>query len=105
VKHLAALLLVAACATTHTAQLTPREKAAVLMQRGDAKEAVPLLEALYAQAPSDFALARALAEAHVKAGSSELLLQRLKSDDTAISHYMQGLVLFARAADATSPCM
>src|SRR6185436_13708762 len=87
------------------ANLSERERAAVLMQRGDAKSAVPILEELYLQSANDFALARALAEAHVKAGSSALLLERLKTADTAVSHYMQGLVLFARAADATGPAI
>lgn len=98
------LCLVAGCATT-APSLSPREKAQVLMQRGDAKEAVPILEELHARAPSDFEVARALAEAHVRAGSAELLLERLKTTDTAVSHYMQGLVLFARAADATRPAI
>ncbi len=99
------VLLLAGCATTSGAQLTERERAQVLMQRGDAKSAVPILEDLHARSAHDFALARALAEAHVKAGSAEQLLQRLQTADTAISHYMQGLVLFARAADATGPAI
>lgn len=41
----------------------------------------------------------------MKAGSSEQLLRRLETADTAVSHYMQGLVLFARAADATGPAI
>ncbi len=98
-------LLLLSCATTSTVQLTERERAAVLMQRGDAKSAVPILEDLHAHAANDWALARALAEAHVKAGSAQALLERLKTADTAVSHYMQGLVLFARASDATGPAI
>jgi tetratricopeptide (TPR) repeat protein len=75
------------------------------MQRGDARSAVPILEDLHARQRNDWAIARALAEAHVKAGSADLLLERLKSTDTAVAHYMQGLVLFARAADATGPAI
>lgn len=104
-RALWAAVLVTGCATPSGAQLTDRERAQVLMQRGDAKAAVPILEDLHARSAHDFALARALAEAHVKAGSAEALLQRLSTTDTAISHYMQGLVLFARAADATGPAI
>jgi tetratricopeptide (TPR) repeat protein len=95
-------LAAAACATSDARRLTPREQAAVLMQKGDAKSAVPLLEDLHARSSDDLALARALAEAHVRAGSAPLLLERLHGTDTAVSHYMQGLVLFATSADATT---
>ena len=101
----AVLLVASACATTRAPQLTDRERAQVLMQRGDAKAAVPILEDLHAREANDYAVARALAEAHVKAGSADLLLERIKTADTAVSHYMQGLVLFARAADATGPAI
>jgi Flp pilus assembly protein TadD len=106
VKRPLLALVLAACATTDPSkQLTQREKAQVLMQRGKAQEAVPLLEELYKTSANDLSLARALAEAHVKAGSSELLLKRLAPIDTSVSHYMQGLILFSRAADATAPAI
>jgi tRNA(Ile)-lysidine synthase TilS/MesJ len=41
-----------------------------------------------------------IAEAHVKAGSADTFLASLAPVDTALSHYQQGLVRFARAADA-----
>ncbi|MBL8952006.1 MAG: hypothetical protein JNK82_14580, partial [Myxococcaceae bacterium] len=84
---LAVALVLTGCATTSSAQLSERERAQVLVQRGDAKSAVPILEELHAQSRHDFALARALAEAHVKAGSADALLARLQGNDTAISHY------------------
>lgn len=102
----ACLLLAAACATGPDVRaLSQRDQATVLLQRGDGKAAVPLLEELFAQSPKDLGLARALAEAHVKAGTADQLLQRLQNDPTAVSHYQQGLVLFARAADATGPAV
>ncbi|PZR09868.1 MAG: hypothetical protein DI536_21295 [Archangium gephyra] len=82
--------------------LTPREEAQVLLQRGDGAKAVPLLTELMAKAPDDLSLARMLAEAHVKAGTSDAFLATLAAKDTAVSHYQQGLVRFARANEASN---
>ena len=46
-----------------------------------------------------------VAEAHVKAGSAETFLAELARQDTALSHYQQGLVRFARASDASAPAI
>ncbi len=101
---LAALALLASCAA-HDGGLTQREQVTVLLQRSDGKAALPLIEALRKADPADLSLARAEAEAHVKAGSSQLLLDRLAHDDSAIAHYQKGLVLFARSADASGPAV
>jgi tetratricopeptide (TPR) repeat protein len=85
--------------------LTPREEAQVLLQRGDGAKALPLLVALQAKAPGDLTLARMVAEAHVKAGSAETFLATLATKDTAISHYQQGLVRYAKASDASAPAI
>jgi tetratricopeptide (TPR) repeat protein len=104
-RWLLLLLVATGCATTTTQGLTEREKATVLLQRGDGKSATPILEQLYAAAPGDLSLARQLAEAHVKGGTGETFLARLRQDDSPVSHYQQGLVLFAKAADATGPAV
>lgn len=91
--------------TGAAAPLTPREEAQVLLQRGEGAKALPLLVELQAKAPADLTLARMVAEAHVKAGSAETFLATLAPKDTAISHYQQGLVRFARASDASAPAI
>lgn len=102
------LLLLSGChATGGSAErrLSAREEALVALQRGDGARLLPKLEQLYAASPGDLQLARMLAEAHVQAGSSEALLTRLAPLDTAPSHYMQGLVRFARAGEAGGPAV
>ncbi|MBL9037448.1 MAG: tetratricopeptide repeat protein [Archangium sp.] len=102
------LLLATACRTTTAASeagLSTRDRARLLVTRGRASEAVPLYEALYAGTPGDLSLGRALAEAHVKAGSDAAFVAQLSTRDTAVSHYLRGLVLFARAADASGPAV
>lgn len=96
-----ALALAGACrtATTVGEPLGPKEQAHLLLQRGDGRGAVDLLERLHAGKPDDLSIARMLCEAHVKAGTAEALLARLATRKDAISHYMQGLVRFGRAAD------
>lgn len=102
-----ALALLTACATTSGAgpKLTPREEAMVQLRRGETKAALGKLERLFEDSPSDLELARALCEAHVQGGTQDLLLKRLEGQDTAIAHYMRGLLLFASAADATGPAI
>lgn len=99
--------LASGCATTKSQgqRLTPREEAQVALQRGDAARALELLEPDFAAHPDDLQVARLLAEAHVKAGSGDALLARLAKWDTAVSHYQQGLVRFARAAEASGPAI
>lgn len=97
----------AGCVTTGaaSAKLTPREEAQVFLQRGEGGKALPLLLELQAKAPGDLTLARMVAEAHVKGGTAEQFLAELAHKDTAISHYQQGLVRFARASDASAPAI
>lgn len=98
-------LVLSACVTTTSVGLTPRERAALSLQRGNASEAVTLLEPLAQAAPDDLELARALAEAHVKNGSSAQLLARLKGQDSAAAHYTRGLIAFSNARDAQGPAI
>lgn len=104
---LALLLLAPGCVTARStgAALTPREEAQVALGRNDAARALSLLEPEFAAHPKDLALARLLAEAHVKAGSGDVLLARLAKDDSAVSHYQRGLVRFSRAAEASGPAV
>lgn len=91
----------AACATTSgSAVLSPKERAQVALQKGDAAEAVRLLEPLRRAHPNDLELARAWAEAHVKNGTAAAALRALGADDTAVSHYVRGLILFANPSEA-----
>ncbi len=104
---LASLASLPACLTTSAVgvRLTPREEAQVLLQRGDGAKALPLLVELQAKSPGDLTLARMVAEAHVKAGSADAFLTELAKKDTAISHYQQGLVRYAKASDASAPAI
>ncbi len=100
-------VLLTGCVTTGAAstRLTPREEAQVFLQRGEGAKALRLLVELQEKAPADLSLARMVAEAHVKAGTAETFLAALTRQDTAISHYQQGLVRFARASDASAPAI
>lgn len=105
-KRAALLLALAACATGPKVEgLSKREQATVLLQRGEGAKATALLEELALESPGDLSIARALAEAHVKGGTSDAMLARLANDPSAISHYQRGLLLFARSADATAPAI
>ncbi len=100
------LLALASCASGPKVEgLTKREQATVLLQRGDGAAATVILEELALQSPGDLSIARALAEAHVKGNTADLFLARLVKDDSARSHYQQGLILFSRSADATGPAV
>jgi tetratricopeptide (TPR) repeat protein len=101
-------LTLCGCVTTSTnsaGRLSPREQAQVLLARGDGAGALPILAELSAAAPTDLTLARMTAEAHVKAGDADAFLATLAGKDTPIAHYQQGLVRFARSADASGPAI
>lgn len=99
-------LLAVGCVTAQaTSPLSPKERAALAIQRGRPTEALTLLEPLWEQAPDDLELARAVAEAHVKNGSGQRLIDRLGADDRAVAHYVRGLVLFANARAAGGPAV
>lgn len=85
--------------------LTPEGHARALLQQGDTSGAVALFERLTGEHPAQLSLWRGLAEAHVKNGTGQQLLERLAGQDTARAHYTRGLVLFARAADASGPAV
>lgn len=104
-RALLAALAFTGCVTTSSAKLTPREQALIDLQKGDGQAALPVLTKLARQAPGDLDLARLVAEAHVKAGDTQEFLQALEKQDTAISHYQQGLVRFSRTAEASSTAL
>jgi Flp pilus assembly protein TadD len=87
------------------APLTEREAALVELQHHNGKAVLATLERLAAKQPTDLGLARMLCEAHVQAGTGDALLTRLAPDDSARSHYMQALVRFSRAAEASGPAV
>ena len=96
-----AALLCASCVTSSGgAVLSPREKAMVALQKGDTAQAVVLFDALHAEAPADLDIARGWAEAHVKNGTSAGVMTQLGTADTAVAHYVRGLLLFANAKEA-----
>lgn len=98
---LVALLALPACVTSSGGDvLSPREQALVALQKGNAGEAVKLLDKLRADTPTDLDLARAWAEAHVKAGSGAQALAAAEKDDSAVGWYTRGLILFANGSKA-----
>lgn len=89
------------CVTvTGQENFTPKERAALALQRGKASEALTLLDPLRRSAPDDLELARAWAEAHVKNGSQAAALEALGTQDSAAAHYTRGLLLFSDAKHA-----
>ena len=107
-RLLAALVLaLTACVTSQSTgpALSDEARAHALLLKGDAAASVDLFERLALERPADLGIARGLAEAHVKNGTSQGLLERLATKDTALAHYVRGLVLFSRAADASGPAV
>lgn len=91
----------AACVTTSGAGvLSAREQAMVALQKGDGPRALALLEPLRRESPDDLDLARAWAEAHVKAGTAAAALTSLGKEDTAAAWYTRGLLLFSNPREA-----
>lgn len=84
-----------------SAQLSERESIVLALHHGEGARVVEPLEKLWARTRNDVELARMLAEAHVQAHTGDALLTRLAADDSAVSHYMQGLVRFSRASEAS----
>ncbi len=108
-KRLFAALVVglSACVTGQASApvLSDEARAHSMLQHGDSAGAVAIFERLAVEHPADLGLARGLAEAHVKNGTGQALLDRLAATDTAQSHYARGLVLFSRSADASGPAV
>jgi tetratricopeptide (TPR) repeat protein len=102
---MALAVLLAAVGCKHVPEApppTPREQAIRSIDSGEPALAIPILEQLGAKDPSDLEIARLLAEAYVKAGRADELLSRFEAGEaSAPVQYMRGLVLFAKAADAT----
>ncbi|MCP3144598.1 tetratricopeptide repeat protein [Pyxidicoccus xibeiensis] len=105
-------LLATGC--SHTAPATAsnrpadtRGKARVVLDENPPEKAVELLRAMQLQTPDDLDVARALTEAHVKAGRTDAwiaeLQGRIAAQERAVDQYMLGLALFSRARDAGAP--
>ncbi len=103
----AAFVTALGCQTTERAgaALSPEARAHELLASGQSAKTVEQFEQLAVERPNDLAIARGLAEAHVKSGTGQVLLTRLASRDTAVAHYERGLVLFSRSADAGAPAV
>jgi tetratricopeptide (TPR) repeat protein len=104
---LVTLLGVSACVTTGATgpKLTEREEAHLALQRGEGGKVVEQVDRMFAQHPDDLQLARMVADAHVQAHTADALLAQLATKDTAISHYLRGVVRFTRAAEAGGPAI
>ncbi|HLT31844.1 MAG TPA: tetratricopeptide repeat protein [Myxococcaceae bacterium] len=107
-----ALILASACTSTPgpapsaSAQATPLERARNMMDTGRMEEAVSLLSRAHRDAPDDLDIARAFTEAQVRSGATEAFLQSLASrPPSPVVHYMRGLALFTRPADASGPAI
>jgi Flp pilus assembly protein TadD len=80
--------------------LTPEQSAMEALRAGRTAEAVAAFSALHRDHPSDLAIGRSLAEAHVKNQSEERLLAQVMNGNTAMDRYLEGLVRFSRVSDA-----
>jgi tetratricopeptide (TPR) repeat protein len=98
------LLLLASCPKA-LRPLSPLEQAESHLHQGESAKAIPILESLYRADPGDLGVGRLLAQAHVKNGTPDTLLRQLSAPKTAAEHYLRGLLLFSRAADATGPAI
>ncbi|MBX7117221.1 MAG: tetratricopeptide repeat protein [Myxococcaceae bacterium] len=85
--------------------LTPMELAESHLHQGNPAKAIALLEPLYLVDRQDLAIGRALAQAHVKNGTADTFLKQLAAPATAADHYLRGLLLFSRSADASAPAI
>lgn len=106
-RWVALALVGCACQTFSGAgpKLTEREALQVALQKGQGAQVVERLERLHAAHPDDLHTARMLAEGHVQARTGDQLLARLTAKDTALAHYMLGLVRFSRAGEAAGPAV
>jgi Flp pilus assembly protein TadD len=86
------------CRTTQA--ISDEERAIEAFQDGRTGEAVALYESLSKRNPTDLALARNLAEAHVRNGSDDRYLNELQKSPSAIHWYLEGLIRFSRPTEA-----
>jgi len=100
----ASLCLFCLLLACRTASKTPPpnefQQALAALQANRPQEALPALERLHQQDSSRLEVARALAEAHVRLGKTQVLLARLHNDERPIAHYMRGLLLYSQPATA-----
>jgi len=108
--QLIAAALSLACACNHVGAgegPAVQQQARRFVEEGQPQKAIPVLSELHRQAPDDLGVARALAEAYVRAGRADELIDELsrRRPVSAANHYMLGLAYFARSPDAEGPAM
>jgi len=81
------------------------QKASSALQTNKPEEALPILERLHKQDSSRLEVARALAEAHVRLGKTQVLLARLQNDARPVAHYMRGLLLYSQPGTAENEAL
>ncbi|HZI11477.1 MAG TPA: tetratricopeptide repeat protein [Myxococcus sp.] len=86
-----------------------RARARAYLEENQPEKALELLRELHQRSPEDLDVARALTEAHVKAGRTDAwiteLQGRIATTERAVDQYMLGLALFSRARDAGTPAV
>jgi len=104
-----ACTLICALLACRTASKNPPQsefqQAVEALQANKPQEALPILERLYKQDSSQPEVARALAEAHARAGKTQVLLARLHNDQRPVAHYMRGLLLYSQPATAENEAL
>lgn len=95
-----ALLL--GCAHGGLPPVSEWEQAETDLRTGRGEQARVTLEAMHRKSPRNYAVARALVEAHSQAGSAAALADRLSGASTPVEHYMRALALFAQVRDVTA---
>jgi tetratricopeptide (TPR) repeat protein len=95
-----------ACRTTsgHSAQ-NEFQQATEALQDNKPQKALPILERLHQQDSSRLEVARALAEAHVRLGKNQALLDRLQNDTRPVASYMRGLLLYSQPSTAENEAL
>ncbi len=99
--HWIGLGMVVGCTHTGVPPVSDWEQAESDLRTGRGREALPVLEAMHRKNPKNYAVGRALVEAHVQAGSTIALADRLSDASTPVQHYMRALALFAQRSEVT----
>jgi len=95
-----------ACRTpSQSAAPSEFQQAVEALQANKPQEALPRLERLYQQDSAQLEVARALAEAYVRLGKTQVLLTRLQNDMRPVAHYMRGLLFYSQPATAENEAL